>query len=332
MMEPWSTIPVPTTVLLGHRRHPRPQRARRRATSTTWRSSARSGRDLPQLVGHQHGRTDAGIIAEHVRAHELTTTLHRRPSAEHLRRPVRGTARRRRPPRAPAPGAPRARHPLRRRSAGGTACSPATPRTARGSSSPAPGFDVDVFDWDALVLRRRARSSAPASPPRAAAALAGTRAVIVGDTPRGRRGGRRRGHPVPGRRDGRLRRRRAPAHERAWPSHATAQQDAALIEDAIAALPPLADSRSAREPSGAVARPRASAAERAATASVAAQRRQVLLRHDLLLPTQQRRDEAPLRDSPAARTARTCSHTEPSGVRSTTNDSSPESGCPSSVP
>jgi phosphoglycolate phosphatase-like HAD superfamily hydrolase len=33
------------------------------------------GQDLDPLVGHQHGRTDAGIIAEHLRAHQLDAGL-----------------------------------------------------------------------------------------------------------------------------------------------------------------------------------------------------------------------------------------------------------------
>ncbi|WNY34183.1 hypothetical protein Q9Q99_01095 [Curtobacterium flaccumfaciens] len=88
------------------------------------------GRDLTLRVGHQHGRTDAGLIAEHVRAHAFRG--HPDPHGQSApARPDRRTARLRRPPQ-PRPRSEGAPDPVLTSSGGATACSPATPSTAPG--------------------------------------------------------------------------------------------------------------------------------------------------------------------------------------------------------
>ncbi|PZF59503.1 HAD family hydrolase [Curtobacterium sp. MCSS17_008] len=138
------------------------------------------GRDLVLKVGHQHGRTDAGLIAEHVRAHDLDDALIPTVS-RHLRdltdeRYGRGERR------SPAPGAialVRRFAELGWRNALLTGNSAHRARVKLAGA----GFDVDAFDWehsyfgDEEVERTGVTS-------RAAAALTGTRAVVLGDTPR----------------------------------------------------------------------------------------------------------------------------------------------------
>ncbi|OIH96284.1 HAD family hydrolase [Curtobacterium sp. MCBA15_001] len=192
------------------------------------------GQELPQLVGHQHGRTDAGIIAEHVRAHELgdevipLVSRHLRDLSEERHRSGEH--------RVAAPGAAA----LVARFAGlgwrnGLLTGNSAFR-ARVKLSGA-GFDVDAFDWDHSYFGDEAVERAGVTA-LAAADLAGTRAVIVGDTPRDGEAADAVGIPFLAVATGvydvdALRRTNAVAIAR------DCVADAALIEDAIAALPPL---------------------------------------------------------------------------------------------
>lgn len=140
------------------------------------------GRDLPHLVGHQHGRTDAGILADHVRAHELDLSDDLLPRISGHLRDLTDERYRAGDRRTPAPGA---RELVARFAALGWRNGLLTGNSAhrarvklRGA-----GFDVDAFDWEHSYFgdEQVERSGVTAL---AATALAGTRAVIVGDTPR----------------------------------------------------------------------------------------------------------------------------------------------------
>jgi phosphoglycolate phosphatase-like HAD superfamily hydrolase len=193
------------------------------------------GRDLPQLVPHQHGRTDAGIIVDHLRAHdlddglmpvvsghlqELSTERHR--AGEH---------------RIPAPGAIGL---VRRFGELGWRNGLLTGNSAHRARVKllGAGFDVDGFDWEHSYFgdEEVERTGVTAL---AAAALRGTRAVIVGDTPRDGEAADAVGIPFVAVATG--------VYDvealRATSAVAVARDcvvDADLIERAIAALPPLA--------------------------------------------------------------------------------------------
>ncbi|MBF4615235.1 HAD family hydrolase [Curtobacterium sp. VKM Ac-1376] len=192
------------------------------------------GRDLTLRVGHQHGRTDAGLIAEHVRAHALEDTLI--PSvSRHLHdltaeRQASGVHR------SPVPGAKAL---LTRFTELGWRNGLLTGNSeyrARVKLTGA-GFDPGVFDWvhsyfgDTEVERAGVTT-------RAAAELTGTRAVIVGDTPRDGEAADAAGIPFLAVATG-VYDVDALRHTNAVTVARDCQQDAALIEDAIAALPPL---------------------------------------------------------------------------------------------
>jgi phosphoglycolate phosphatase-like HAD superfamily hydrolase len=192
------------------------------------------GRDLVLRVGHQHGRTDAGLIAEHVRAHDLDTglipivtthlrdlTAERHRSGEH---------------RSPAPGAIALVAKFAELGWRNGLLTGNSPYRARVKLEGA-GFDVAAFDWEHSYFgdTEVERDGVTA---RAAAALAGTRAVIVGDTPRDGEAADAAGIPFLAVATG--------VYEvealRATGAVAIARNcvdDAQLIEDAIAALPPL---------------------------------------------------------------------------------------------
>jgi len=192
------------------------------------------GRDLVLLVGHKHGRTDAGLIAEHVRAHDLDDALIPTVSG-HLRdltdeRYHRGERR------APAPGATAL---VRRFAELGWRNGLLTGNSAHRArvKLAGAGFDVDAFDWehsyfgDEEVERTGVTTLA-------AAALAGTRAVIVGDTPRDGEAADAVGIPFVAVATGVY----DVAALRATSAVAVARdcvQDAQLVEDAIAGLPSL---------------------------------------------------------------------------------------------
>jgi phosphoglycolate phosphatase-like HAD superfamily hydrolase len=138
------------------------------------------GRELEQLVGHQHGRTDAGLIDEHLRAQGLDQDL-RATVSGHLRDLTderhRGGDRR-----SPAPGAVAL---VARMAALGWHNCLLTGNSAFRArvKLQGAGFDPNAFDWehsyfgDEDVLRTDVTA-------RAAEALSGSVAVIVGDTPR----------------------------------------------------------------------------------------------------------------------------------------------------
>ncbi|WP_162236680.1 HAD family hydrolase [Curtobacterium sp. Leaf261] len=138
------------------------------------------GHDLEQLVGHQHGRTDAGIIADHLEAHGLdgglrgTVSGHLQDlSAERSRAGDHRTA-------AAGVVALVARMAERGWHSGlltGNSAFRAEVKL-RGA-----GLDVRAFDWEHSYFGEQdvARSDITR---RAASALSGRRAVIVGDTPR----------------------------------------------------------------------------------------------------------------------------------------------------
>ncbi|WP_181439652.1 HAD family hydrolase [Curtobacterium sp. MCBD17_032] len=138
------------------------------------------GRDLPLLVGHQHGRTDAGIIVEHVRAHHLEDDLV--PTVSGHLRDLSEERHRSGDRRTPAPGAIDL---VRRFASLGWRNGLLTGNSAHRARIKllGAGFDVDAFDWDHSYFgdEQVERSGVTAL---AAAALGGTRAVIVGDTPR----------------------------------------------------------------------------------------------------------------------------------------------------
>jgi len=192
------------------------------------------GRDLALRVGHQHGRTDAGLIAEHVRAHHLDDALI--PTVTGHLRDLTDERHRRGDRRSPAPGATAI---VQRFAALGWRNGLLTGNSehrARVKLAGA-GFAVDAFDWEHSFFGDEEvdRSGVTA---RAAAALAGTRAVIVGDTPRDGEAADTAGIPFLAVATGvydvdALRTTNAVTVAR------DCVQDAGLIEDAIAALPPL---------------------------------------------------------------------------------------------
>ncbi|WP_336697055.1 HAD family hydrolase [Curtobacterium sp. USHLN213] len=192
------------------------------------------GRDLVLRVGHQHGRTDAGLIAEHVRAHDLDDSLIPTVS-RHLHdlteeRHVSGDHR------SPAPGAIALVQRFAELGWRNGLLTGNSPYRARVKLQGA-GFDVDAFDWEHSYFgdAEVERSGVTA---RAAEALAGSRAVIVGDTPRDGEAAEAVGIPFLAVATGvfdveALRATGAVTIAR------NCVDDASLIEDAIAALPPL---------------------------------------------------------------------------------------------
>jgi len=192
------------------------------------------GRDLVLRVGHQHGRTDAGLIAEHVRAHDLAEDLI--PSVSRHLRDLTDERHRSGEHRTPAPGAVAL---VRRFADLGWRNGLLTGNSAHRArvKLQGAGFDVDAFDWDHSFFGDTEvdRSGVTA---RAATALAGTRAVIVGDTPRDGEAADAAGIPFLAVATGvydveALRATSAVAVA------ANCVADAELIEAAIAALPPL---------------------------------------------------------------------------------------------
>jgi phosphoglycolate phosphatase-like HAD superfamily hydrolase len=138
------------------------------------------GHELDLLVGHQHGRTDAGIIAEHLRAHALDAGLRDRVSG-HLRDLTTERARTGEH-RTAAAGAPAL---VRRMAALGWRNCLLTGNSAYRArlKLQGAGFDTGVFDWGDsffgdLEVERTALTAL------AAKQLRGSRAVILGDTPR----------------------------------------------------------------------------------------------------------------------------------------------------
>ncbi|WIB34769.1 HAD family hydrolase [Curtobacterium sp. MCJR17_043] len=193
------------------------------------------GRDLPLLVGHQHGRTDAGIIVEHVRAHHLEDELV--PTVSGHLRDLSEERHRSGDRRTPAPGAIDL---VRHFAAIGWRNGLLTGNSAHRARIKllGAGFDVDAFDWDHSYFgdEQVERSGVTAL---AAAALSGTRAVIVGDTPRDGEAADAVGIPFLAVATG--------VYDvdalRATSAVAVARDcvaDARLIEDAIARLAPLA--------------------------------------------------------------------------------------------
>lgn len=192
------------------------------------------GRDLVLRVGHQHGRTDAGLIAEHVRAHDLDDDLI--PSVSGHLRDLTEERHRSGDHRSPAPGAIAL---VARFAELGWRNGLLTGNSAYRArvKLQGAGFDVDAFDWDHSFFgdTEVERTGVTA---RAADALAGTRAVIVGDTPRDGEAADAVGIPFLAVATGvydveALRGTGAVTIAR------NCVDDAALIEDAIAALPPL---------------------------------------------------------------------------------------------
>ncbi len=192
------------------------------------------GRDLALRVGHQHGRTDAGLIAEHVRAHDLDDALIPTVS-DHLRdltdeRYGRGERR------SPAPGAIALVARFAELGWRNGLLTGNSEHRARVKLQGA-GFDLGAFDWEHSYFgdTEVERTGVTAV---AAAALSGTRAAIVGDTPRDGEAADAVGIPFVAVATGvydvdALRRTDAVAVAR------DCVQDADLLEEAIAALPPL---------------------------------------------------------------------------------------------
>lgn len=192
------------------------------------------GRDLALRVGHQHGRTDAGLIAEHVRAHDFDDALI--PTVSGHLRDLTDERFRAGDHRKPAPGA---RHLVQRFAELGwrngllTGNSEHRARVKlRGA-----GFDLEAFDWAHSFFGDEEVDRAGVTG-RAAAALRGERAVIVGDTPRDGDAADDAGIPFLAVATG--------VYDvdalRATSAVAVAQdcvRDARLIEDAIAGLAPL---------------------------------------------------------------------------------------------
>lgn len=192
------------------------------------------GRDLTLRVGHQHGRTDAGLIAEHVRAHDFDDALI--PTVSGHLRDLTDERFRAGDHRKPAPGA---RELVERLAVLGwrngllTGNSEHRARVKlRGA-----GFDLEAFDWTHSFFGDEEVDRAGVTG-RAAAALRGERAVIVGDTPRDGEAADAAGIPFLAVATGiydvdALRATSAVAVAR------DCVQDVQIIEDAIAALPPL---------------------------------------------------------------------------------------------
>jgi len=192
------------------------------------------GRDLTLRVGHQHGRTDAGLIAEHVRAHDLDDGLI--PTVSGHLRDLTDERYRAGDHRKPAPGATAL---VERFAALGWRNGLLTGNSAHRARVKllGAGFDVEAFDWDHSFFGDEEvdRSGVTA---RAAAALRGERAVIVGDTPRDGAAADTAGIPFLAVATGVY----DVAALAATSAVAVARdcvQDARLIEDAIAALAPI---------------------------------------------------------------------------------------------
>lgn len=192
------------------------------------------GRDLTLRVGHQHGRTDAGLIAEHVRAHAFDDTIIPTVSG-HLRdltaeRHASGDHR------SPVPGATALLNRFAEIGWRNGLLTGNSEYRARVKLAGA-GFDDGLFDWDHSYFGDTEVERADVTT-RAAAELAGTRAVIVGDTPRDGEAADAAGIPFLAVATGvfdveALRATNAVTVAR------DCRVDAGLIEDAIAALPPL---------------------------------------------------------------------------------------------
>ncbi len=192
------------------------------------------GRDLTLRVGHQHGRTDAGLIAEHVRAHDFDDALI--PTVSGHLRDLTDERFRAGDHRKPAPGA---RELVQRFAVLGwrngllTGNSEHRARVKlRGA-----GFDLEAFDWAHSFFGDEEVDRAGVTG-RAADALRGERAVIVGDTPRDGEAADAAGIPFLAVATG--------VYDvealRATSAVAVARdcvQDVRVIEDAIAALAPL---------------------------------------------------------------------------------------------
>ncbi|OEI70027.1 HAD family hydrolase [Curtobacterium sp. ER1/6] len=192
------------------------------------------GRDLVLRVGHQHGRTDAGLIAEHVRAHDLDDALI--PTVSRHLRDLTDERFHRGERRAPAPGAVALVHRFARLGWRNGLLTGNSAHRARVKLAGA-GFDVGAFDWEHSYFGDEEVERTGVTT-RAAAALAGTRAVIVGDTPRDGEAADAVGIPFVAVATG--------VYDvealRATSAVAVARdcvQDAQLLEDAIGAVPPL---------------------------------------------------------------------------------------------
>lgn len=138
------------------------------------------GRDLALKVGHQHGRTDAGLIAEHVRAHHFDDDLI--PTVGRHLRDLTDERYHRGDRRTPAPGAIALVQRFAELGWRNGLLTGNSAHRARVKLAGA-GFALDAFDWDRSWFgdEEIERTGVTAL---AAAALSGTRAVILGDTPR----------------------------------------------------------------------------------------------------------------------------------------------------
>ncbi|QQD77381.1 HAD family hydrolase [Curtobacterium sp. YC1] len=192
------------------------------------------GRDLTLRVGHQHGRTDAGLIAEHVRAHELEDDLI--PTVGRHLRDLTAERHASGDHRSPVPGAKAL---LSRFADLGWRNGLLTGNSAYRArvKLTGAGFDPDLFDWEHSYFGDTEVDRAGVTR-RAAAELAGTRAVIVGDTPRDGEAADAAGIPFLAVATG-VYDVEALRHTNAVTIARDCRQDATLIEDAIAALPPL---------------------------------------------------------------------------------------------
>lgn len=193
------------------------------------------GRDLALRVGHQHGRTDAGLIQAHVRAHGFDDALI--PTVSGHLRDLTDERHRSGDHRSPAPGASDL---VARFAALGWRNGLLTGNSAHRArvKLAGAGFDVQAFDWEHSFFgdEEVERTGVTA---RAAAALAGTRAVIVGDTPRDGEAADAAGIPFLAVATGVY----SADDLRSTSAVAVARNcvvDAELIEQAIAALPPIA--------------------------------------------------------------------------------------------
>jgi phosphoglycolate phosphatase-like HAD superfamily hydrolase len=137
------------------------------------------GHDLELLVGHRHGRTDAGLIEEHLRAHGLDAGL-REAVSGHLQ----DLTRERRDAGEHRTAAIGAAALIGRFSELGWHNGLLTGNSgfrARVKLEGA-GYDVSRFDWEHSYFGDEEVERTDVTR-RAAAALAGHRAVIIGDTP-----------------------------------------------------------------------------------------------------------------------------------------------------
>jgi phosphoglycolate phosphatase-like HAD superfamily hydrolase len=138
------------------------------------------GHELDLLVGHQHGRTDAGIIAEHLRAHALDAGLRDRVSG-HLQDLTTERARTGEH-RTAAAGA--ASLVSRMAGLGWRNCLLTGNSAYRARLKlDGAGFDTDAFDWgDSFFGEHEVERTGLTA--LAAKQLRGSRVVILGDTPR----------------------------------------------------------------------------------------------------------------------------------------------------